>query len=148
MYLIFSTETPTELAAFGFSPTARILRPRLVLYSITLVSAQQMNAIHVSRLCPEMMLPRKGILSISGMLMFGISRFEVIKPVEDAMDVPSDRFVMTLHKNSVPPEPIMLTAMPTSVISVLSWKAKKPIIRLMRTPMASAASNPQTQLCA
>ena len=31
MYLIFSTDTPTEEAAFGFSPTARMLRPRLVL---------------------------------------------------------------------------------------------------------------------
>ena len=148
MYLIFSTETPTELAAFGFSPTARILRPRLVLYSITLVSAQQINASHVSRLCPEMMPPRNGILSISGILMLGMSRFELMRPVEDAMDVPLVRFVMTLHKNSVPPEPIMLMAMPTSVMSVLSWKAKKPIIRLMRTPMASAASRPQTQLCA
>ena len=113
-----------------------------------LVSAQQMNATHVSRLWPEMMPPKNGILSISGILMFGISRFEVIKPVEDAMDVPSVRFVMTLHKNSVPPEPIMLMAMPTRVMSVLSWKAKKPIIRLISTPMASAASKPQSQLCA
>ncbi len=44
MYLIFSTETPTELAAFGFSPTARILRPRLVLYSMTEVKPQMMKA--------------------------------------------------------------------------------------------------------
>ena len=80
--------------------------------------------------------------------MFGTQSAEVIRPVEDAIALPSVRFVMTLHKNSVPPEPIMLTAMPTRVISVFSWKAKKPIIRLMSTPMASAASRPQTQLCA
>ena len=80
--------------------------------------------------------------------MFGTQSAEVIRPVEDAIALPSVRFVMTLHKNSVPPEPIILMAMPTSVISVFSWKAKKPIIRLMSTPMASAASRPQTQLCA
>ena len=85
---------------------------------------------------------------MSGRLMFGMSRLELIRPVDEAMAVPSVRFVMTLQRNSVPPEPIILTAMPTSVISVFSWKAKKPIIRLMSTPMASAASRPQTQLCA
>ena len=78
--------------------------------------------------------------------MFGIQSVEVIRPVEDAIALPSVRFVMTLHKNSVPPEPIMLTAMPTRVISVFSWKAKKPIIRPISVPIASAASKPQNQL--
>ena len=80
------------------------------------------------------------------MVMSGMQRDLVIRPVVEAIALPSVRLVMTLHKNSVPPEPIMLTAMPTSVMSVLSWKAKKPIMRLIRTPTTTAARSPHTQL--
>ena len=44
MYLIFSTDTPTEAAALLFSPTAQIFRPSGVLYSMIEVSRQNRNA--------------------------------------------------------------------------------------------------------
>ena len=78
--------------------------------------------------------------------MFGMHRDLVIRPVVEAMALPCVRLVMTLHKNRVPPEPIMFMAMPTSMMSVFSRKAKKPITSDSSTPVASAPSKPQNQL--
>ena len=78
--------------------------------------------------------------------MSGMHSDLVMRPVVEAMALPSVRLVMTLHRNSVPPEPIMFTAMPTRMMSVLSRKAKKPISSDINTPVASAARKPQNQL--
>ena len=80
--------------------------------------------------------------------MSGMHSALVIRPVEDAIALPSVRLVMTLQRKSVPPEPIILTAMPTMVMFVRSLKAKKPIISASPVPTTSAASRPQSQLLA
>ncbi len=45
-------------------------------------------------------------------------------------------------KNTVPPLPSMLTAIPARMISVFSFRAKKPIIRAVSIPSRMAQSRP------
>ncbi len=78
--------------------------------------------------------------------MLGMVSEAVIRPVVEAIALPSVRLVITLQRNSVPPEPIMLTAIPTMVMLVFSLKAKKPISSASSVPMTSAAIKPQNQL--
>ena len=83
---------------------------------------------------------------MKGIVMSGIQSDLVINPVVEAIAFPCVRFVITLHRNNVPPEPIMLIATPTRMISVLSLKAKNPMIRDIITPVAKAASSPKYQV--
>ena len=95
--------------------------------------------------CPESTRPKNGMLSSKGILMSGIHRLLVISPVVDAIAVPSVMSVMTLQRKSVPPLPIILIAIPTRMMSVFNWKAKKPITRLITTPVTTAATSPGNQ---
>ena len=49
-------------------------------------------------------------------------------------------------RKMVPPPPSMLTAMPARMMSVFSFRLKKPIIRPSRMPTSTAISTPRTQL--
>ena len=80
-----------------------------------------------------------------GICTEGICRFRVMREVVEAMALPSVRSVMTFTKNSVPPEPIMLMAIPTRMMSVFRLKAKKPISRATTIPMSTATVRPTSQ---
>ena len=65
-----------------------------------------------------------------------------MREVVEASAVPSVACVMTLTRNSVPPEPIIFTATPARMMSVFRLKEKKPISSDTSTPIISASSTP------
>ena len=86
-----------------------------------------------------------GMSLMMGMFQEGICRSLVMREVVEARALPSVIWVMTFTRNSVPPEPIMLTATPVRMMSVFRLKAKKPISRPMMMPTSRASSNPAAQ---
>ena len=82
------------------------------------------------------------MLLIPGIWILGTCSDLVIRFVVEAPPV------MTFTRKSVPPEPIMLIAVPVRMISVFRLKAKNPISRDISTPVTNAASRPQNQLLA
>ena len=82
---------------------------------------------------------------MSGMSMEGIWLARVTRDVVEESALPSVMFVMTLTRNSVPPEPIILTATPVRMMSVFRMKAKKPIRSGVRMPGRMATSTPRAQ---
>ena len=78
--------------------------------------------------------------------MLGICRFFVIREVVEVRELPMVTLVMVFTRKMVPPEPIILTAVPTRIMSVFSLKANTPIRRASRSPTAMATRRPISQL--
>ena len=146
MYFTLITLTPTEEAACEFSPTERIFNPRGVWYNNTHVKNTQMNAKYVNKLCPDNTCPITGILSMSGIVILGICNFCVIKEVVEVSCVPCVIPVITFTRKIVPPDPIILTAVPVKIMFVFKLNAKNPITKLTIIPTAIATSKPTNQL--
>ena len=94
---------------------------------------------------PERMGPRMGISLIRGIFQEGIWWAAVMREVVEARALPSVCWVMTFTRKRVPPEPIMLTAIPVRMMSVFRLKAKNPISRDTRTPQNRATTRPTAQ---
>ena len=65
---------PTDSAAFGFSPTERILKPIVVLYRKNHTTKIMRNATYVRIFCPDRILPRMGMSFKIGISKLGTAR--------------------------------------------------------------------------
>jgi hypothetical protein len=82
---------------------------------------------------------------MSGIVILGICNFCVIKEVVEVSCDPWVIPVITLTKKIVPPDPIILTAVPVKIMFVFRLNAKNPISKLTIIPTAIATSKPTNQ---